>query len=101
VNSQNGEKNILLMLKDIGLRVTALEKEHARVQAHDLDGMARRPELLEKSGQQSASMSKVHIAPTAPPQNNDSTRPALAGAASPQKEPDTKRGFFKRIVGAG
>jgi putative secretion ATPase (PEP-CTERM system associated) len=101
MNSQNGEKNTRLLLKDISLRVTVLEKDHARVQAHDLDGMARRLELLEKSAQQAASRSKVHIAPTAPPQNNDRTQPALAGAASPQKEPDTKRGFFKRIVGAG
>ncbi len=100
-NRLDGDKKIRLMLKDVSLRVTALEKEHARVQARDRDGLAYRPERLEKYEQQSPQKSNVPAAPSAPAPHNGDTQAALESAASPQKEADTIRGFFRRIVGAG
>jgi general secretion pathway protein A len=100
IKPQNSEKNIRLLLKDISLRILALEEEHSCVRVQDLDGLVHRLELLEKSKQQSAPVTKVQIAPTAPPQNDGSRQPAQARAVGPQNEPDAKRGFFKRIVDA-
>jgi hypothetical protein len=90
---QNGEKNIRLLLKDISLRVLALEEEHSCVRVQDLAGLVHRLELLEKSKQQSVPVTKVQIAPTASPQNDSSWQPTHARATGPQNEPDANRGF--------
>jgi thymidine kinase len=101
-DSPNAEEDIRLLFEDMSLRIAAIEKAHVRVEAHKLDDMMHRLELVEKSRLENAAVTQARITtPTSPAKSGSDTPPV--SAASPNKQGDTnpKKSLLKRLVGSG
>ena len=96
----NRERRIRWLLKDMGLRVAALEKEYVRIKAHDLDDIERRLALLEKSRHTALDAKQGSRAPSVPLKTGTDAQPAPAAVRNDSKEVISKKGLFKRLVGA-
>ena len=97
----NGEGKVRLLLKDMGLRIAALEKEHVRIRAQDLDDIERRLKYLEKSRPTAVDANQGSRAPSVPLKTtNTSAPPAPAAVRNDNKKTSSKKGLFKRLVGA-
>ena len=75
-NPQEGEKKVRLLLKDMSLRLAALEKQQARLRAQDLDDVNRRLEALERSLPQAGGGKKAPVASSVTTNKETGTQPA-------------------------
>ena len=98
-NPQEGEKKVRLLLKDMSLRLAALEKQQARLRAQDLDDVNRRLEALERSLPQAGGGKKAPVASSVTTNKETGTQPAAGPAPNQQKNDAPKKGFLERIVG--
>ena len=99
--SSNAEKNIRLLFEDMSLRITAIEKAHVRVEAHKLDDMMRRLELVEKSRLETAAVTPARIpAPSSPAKSGSDTPPVSAASPNKQQNTNPKKSLLKRLVGS-
>ncbi len=96
----NAEKKVGLQLENVSLRITALEQAHARVEAHQLDDMVRRLELLEKSRQEIAAVTQAPTALSSPAEKGGDAPPVSAIAPNNKKDANPKKSLLKRLVGA-
>ena len=96
----NRERRIRWLLKDMGLRIAALEKEYVRIKAHDLDDIEQRLELLEKSRPTALDAKQGSRAPSVPLKTDTDAPPAPAAVRNDNKEESSIKGLFKRLVGA-
>lgn len=96
----HGERNIRWLLKDMGLRIAALEKEYARIKAYDLDDIERKLELLEKSRPTALDAKQGLRVPSAPLKTGTDAQPVPAAVRNDNKEESSKKGLFKRLVSA-
>lgn len=96
---REGERKIRLLLKDLSLRIAALEKQHSRLQVQDIDDMKRRLEILERSVPQAGGGRKAPIAPPITTHKDISAQPATVPAPSQPKSDAPKKGLLERIIG--
>ena len=95
-----GERKVRLLLKDMSLRIAALEKQQSRLQAQDLDDMKRRLEIVERSLPQAGEGKRAPVAPPVSTHKEISAQQASGPAPNQQKNDAPKKGFLERIIGA-
>jgi hypothetical protein len=96
----NGKMKSRWLLKDLGLRIAALEKEFTRIEAHELVDIERRLDLLEKSRPAAADAGHGSFAPSMSLKADTDAQPAPAAVRNDNKEESSKKSLFKRLVGA-
>jgi general secretion pathway protein A len=96
---KDAERKVLLLLKDMSLRLAALEKQQARLRAQDLDDVKQRLKVLECSLAQGEGRNKALVVPPLTANNEASNQPAAGPAPKQQKNDAPKKGLLERIVG--